>query len=260
MLKTALGAYHEQENEAYDELRSTGAGLSITPDPFPPVWSSKPDTDTSYNTCARLLLDTIAHDVAVSRSLSDKSWLPLVLGRRRRVKAPTIGVLFGSHNWDSIRDILTGLEASGLAKPIGRFPPFARPDGHVFPEDTIIELPNDVAERITIGQLYGMGNAISNYIVARTKSSTPVVLKYIPYGSLTEVRTYQRGWKLIRVLTAENRSCHILHVVLSRIKPYWAMDRLRWSGSRLGGRFGRGWGFLRKLLPPPVVTYKMQST
>ncbi|KZV77590.1 FAD-linked oxidoreductase [Peniophora sp. CONT] len=188
-VKLVRGAYHEQENEAFGELRSTGASLSITPDPFPPVWTSKPETDTSYNTCARLLLDTIAEDVAASRNVSDNQWLLRILAPRR-VKAPTIGVLFGSHNWDSIRDILRGLEAAGLAKRIGRFPPFVKPDGQVLPEDSIIELSDDVAERITIGQLYGMSNTLSNYIVTRMRSSTPVVLKYIPYGSLAEVMPY----------------------------------------------------------------------
>ena len=97
-------------------------------------------------------------------------------------------MLFGSHNWESIRDILRGLEESGLATRVGKFPAFSQPDGRVLPEDSIIELPDDVTERITIGQLYGMGNPLSNYIVARTRSSTPLVLKYIPYGSLSEVR------------------------------------------------------------------------
>ena len=131
-------------------------------------------------------MDTIAQDVAVSRNLRNTRWR-FDAFIRRRVKAPTIGVLFGSHNWDSIRDILRGLQSTGLAMQVGSFPPFEKPDGQILPEDSIIELPDDVAERITIGQLYGMSNTLSNYIVARTRSSTPVVLKYIPYGSLAEV-------------------------------------------------------------------------
>ncbi|VDB99356.1 unnamed protein product [Peniophora sp. CBMAI 1063] len=188
-VKLVRGAYHEQENEAHEQLRTTGASHSISPDPFPPVWSSKLDTDASYNACARLLLDTIAQDIAVSRDLSETRWLP-AFARQRRIKTPSIAVLFGSHNWDSIRDILGGLEEAGLAKPIGKFPAYEKPDGQLLPEDTVLELPDDVAERITIGQLYGMGNSLSNYIVARTRSSTPVVLKYIPYGSLAEVMPY----------------------------------------------------------------------
>lgn len=33
-----------------------------------------------------------------------------------------------------------------------------------------------------------MADALTDYIVNRTRSSSPVVLKYVPYGALVEVR------------------------------------------------------------------------
>lgn len=35
----------------------------------------------------------------------------------------------------------------------------------------------------------GMCDALTNYIVDRTRSSSPLVLKYVPYGALVEVRS-----------------------------------------------------------------------
>lgn len=37
-----------------------------------------------------------------------------------------------------------------------------------------------------------MADALTNYITDRTRSSTPVVLKYVPYGALVEVRNATR--------------------------------------------------------------------
>lgn len=34
----------------------------------------------------------------------------------------------------------------------------------------------------------GMHDNLTNYLVDRTRSSTPFVIKYVPYGSLSEVR------------------------------------------------------------------------
>lgn len=54
--------------------------------------------------------------------------------------APTVGVLFGTHNWASCGLILDELVDSGLA--------------HKGEKDQVV-LGDDVTERLTIGQLYG---------------------------------------------------------------------------------------------------------
>lgn len=56
--------------------------------------------------------------------------------------APAVGVLFGTHNWQSCGLILEELVKTGLA--------FKGPG-----EDDLVLLPDDVVERVTIGQLYG---------------------------------------------------------------------------------------------------------
>ena len=38
-----------------------------------------------------------------------------------------------------------------------------------------------------------MSDALTNYLVDRTRSSSPFVIKYIPYGALSEVRVYIYG-------------------------------------------------------------------
>ncbi|KAG8220728.1 FAD-linked oxidoreductase [Butyriboletus roseoflavus] len=45
-------------------------------------------------------------------------------------------------------------------------------------------------ERLTFGQLYGMSDSLTNYLVGRIKSTTPCTIKYVPYGALVEVMPY----------------------------------------------------------------------
>ncbi|KZT68814.1 FAD-linked oxidoreductase [Daedalea quercina L-15889] len=168
--KLVRGAYHPHELAAHASSASASAppgtsvegfgdasGLSISPDPEPPVWLTKADTDACYNACAAVLLDDVSKDV------------------RREVSS--VGVLFGTHNWKSVDDILERMEKLGLAKRIGGV------DGPLY-------VPDEVAERIALGQLYGMTDALSDSIVERTRSSSPFLLKYIPYGALSEVMPY----------------------------------------------------------------------
>jgi len=62
-------------------------------------------------------------------------------------------------------------------------------DGHS-PARTVIELPVTVASRISFAQLYGMCDALTDHIARSTRSSVPIVDKYIPYGALSEVMPY----------------------------------------------------------------------
>lgn len=57
-------------------------------------------------------------------------------------------------------------------------------------EEDLVVLGDGVAERLTIGQLYGMSDDLTNFLVMKMRSVTPVILKYVPYGALSEVMPY----------------------------------------------------------------------
>jgi proline dehydrogenase len=125
-IKLVRGAYHPHELSAH---AAHGQSLSISTDAQPPVWTSKPETDECYNTCARMLVSAIKADVD-----SRRRWCANAL--------PSMGVLFGTHNWDSCRLILDELVKSGLASKGPK-------------ENDLVILGDEVTERLTIGQLYG---------------------------------------------------------------------------------------------------------
>lgn len=138
-VKLVRGAYHQHEIDAHPStnpalLKSANhkQSLSISPDPHPPVWSTKAETDDCYNTCARVLIHAVKDDVQTS------SFAPEVK------KLPTIGVLFGTHNWTSCNVILDELVNSGLASKLCN-------EG----SEDVVKLEDDVTERITVGQLFG---------------------------------------------------------------------------------------------------------
>lgn len=137
-VKLVRGAYHPHELAAHAPSAATTAspagssevegfgdaqGLSISPDPEPPVWLTKAETDACYDACAALLLEEVRKDVA-------------------RAAVPSVGVLFGTHNWKSVDGVLQGMEKLGMARRI------EGAEGPLF-------VPDEVAERIAIGQLYG---------------------------------------------------------------------------------------------------------
>ncbi|CAL1696953.1 unnamed protein product [Somion occarium] len=160
------------------------SSLSICPDLDPPVWATKSETDHSYNSSVKVILDAVVKDMEQNRPSTRKvSWLSF-LKKEQRVgpgSAPlTIGVLFGSHNWESQKLILEELVNRGLATV----------EGPTENGETIVRVGDEVAPRVTVAQLYGMKDALTNYIVDRTRSSSPFVVKYIPYGTLVEVMPY----------------------------------------------------------------------
>ncbi|KAF4584676.1 hypothetical protein EYR38_001906 [Pleurotus pulmonarius] len=220
-VKLVRGAYHPHELAAHQSRQNQSVNdgavskthhdqsLSISPDPHPPVWETKADTDTCYNECAKTLIQAIEEDLYSppppspssaplhqSAWLTASSWIIRLKGQRTpsaavtsvasirldvEPKIPTIGVLFGTHNWKSCNLILTELVGHGLASqellPAGE-------------KESIIHLDEAVTERVTVGQLYGMSNALTDYLVGRTRSTSPLVLKYVPYGALSEVMPY----------------------------------------------------------------------
>ena len=82
----------------------------------------------------RVLVRTVKEDID-SASSGGAKVLPL----------PTIGVLFGTHNWASCNLVLDELVACGLASKSG--------DGS---ENEVVQFGDAVTERITLGQLYGV--------------------------------------------------------------------------------------------------------
>ncbi|KAJ8518907.1 hypothetical protein ONZ45_g4087 [Pleurotus djamor] len=207
-VKLVRGAYHPHEMLAHQSRQSEkqvgkskqSPSLSISPDSFPPVWETKPETDSCYNECVKTLIGAIQVDMEPVASrmptsprsswTSPSSWLtkftepkqvmPNPSSSGTSAKVPTIGVLFGTHNWTSSRLILDELVDRGLA---------AR-ELTLGDTESIVHLDEDVTERITIGQLYGMSNALTDYLVSRTRSTSPLVIKYVPYGALSEVMPY----------------------------------------------------------------------
>ncbi|KAF4566625.1 hypothetical protein EYR36_012057 [Pleurotus pulmonarius] len=227
-VKLVRGAYHPHELAAHQsrqkETVNDGAmskskahheqSLSISPDPHPPVWETKADTDTCYNECVKTLIQAIEEDLypppppplpvpsltplspTSSSWLTPSSWVTKLKGRRTpsttvtsagslrldlKPKIPTIGVLFGTHNWKSCDLILNELVRHGLASQELLLSGSKEP---------IIHLDEEVTERVTVGQLYGMSNALTEYLVGRTRSTSPLVIKYVPYGALSEVMPY----------------------------------------------------------------------
>ncbi|KAJ3763893.1 FAD-linked oxidoreductase [Lentinula raphanica] len=165
-VKLVRGAYHPHEVLAHEAAKLQGQhSLSISPDVLPPVWTTKEETDRCYDDCVKLLVGW------VKESNQSKS---------KHEDLPRIGVLFGTHNWSSVRLILSELHTNGLAE-----------DQRVGNEgEPVLKLDDEVTERVTLGQLYGMSDELTDYIVHRTRSNSPMVIKYVPYGSLLETMPY----------------------------------------------------------------------
>jgi proline dehydrogenase len=122
-VKLVRGAYHPHEIAAHPASSShvpSSSSLSISPDPRPPVWPTKAETDLCFDTCASWLIDQVKADT--------------------KNKIPTIGILFGTHNWNSCRHILDRLVDAGVAVR----------------EGGIVSMKEEVTDRITLGQLYGL--------------------------------------------------------------------------------------------------------
>ncbi|KIK93538.1 hypothetical protein PAXRUDRAFT_787488 [Paxillus rubicundulus Ve08.2h10] len=177
-VKLVRGAYHPHELAAHpttaisSKASNTAASISISPEQYPPVHLSKPNTDACYNECAKVLVRAIADDLRASGSPAVSPPSP---------RAPRIGVLFGTHNWVSSELILGELVKNQLARE------GTTADGER--KGTLL-LPSEVAERFTFGQLYGMSDSLTDYLVGRIKSTIPCVIKYVPYGALVEVMPY----------------------------------------------------------------------
>ena len=180
-VKLVRGAYHPYELAAHEsETDPSGhASLSISPEALPPVWLTKPETDKAYNDCVKLLVEAVKQDISEcaqptqisttfagfsyarrwiaglikrgrsSSSIGPSTDLPDVMPRARQPNLPGIGVLFGTHNWDSCNLFLNQLIDSGLGTVVTTIDPRSGKNVQK------VELSDAVTERIAIGQLYG---------------------------------------------------------------------------------------------------------
>jgi len=101
---------------------------------------------------------------------------------KRTTPPPGIGVLFGTHNWNSCGLVLKNLVDAGLA--------VSNDDQELNPEavgDFKIIITDEVVERIVIAQHYGMCDDLTDWVMKNTVSNTPFVIKYVPYGTLADV-------------------------------------------------------------------------
>ncbi|KAG1839647.1 FAD-linked oxidoreductase-like protein [Suillus subalutaceus] len=176
-VKLVRGAYHPYELAVHQLARSADSAvgpyssnhsrsLSISPDPEPPVQPSKDATDQCYYDCVTMLIDAISQDVP----------------RSGRFGAPGIGVFFGTHNWTSCEFILEELVKKGLG--------VVERVGIDEVQEDVVQIPLEVGERIAFGQLYGMSDTLTNYLVGRTRCESPCVIKYVPFGTLLQVMPY----------------------------------------------------------------------
>ncbi|KAE9396538.1 FAD-linked oxidoreductase [Gymnopus androsaceus JB14] len=178
-VKLVRGAYHTHEIAAYGQSNS----LSISPDSIPPVWMSKNDTDKCYDECVKMLIGWVKDDVSSSRP-TGSGWFGMSSKTRGAAPVqPKVGALFGTHNRSSVKLVLNELISSGLASTTA----LDREDGA---GEAVLRLDAEVAERITFGQLFGMCDSLTDYIVRRTVSNSPMVIKYVPYGALSETMPY----------------------------------------------------------------------
>jgi proline dehydrogenase len=182
--KLVRSAYHPHEMAAH-VARGGNSSPSISDDELPPVWASKEETDKSYNECVGVIVDAVAADVkASSSSTGGAGWISRLFGStpsstgKGEDRPPAVGVLFGTHNRASCGLLLSSLSARGLASPSPGHP-------------GSLTIPPAVAGRVALAQLYGMHDALTNALVdgIRSEGGGPVVLKYVPYGGLKEVRS-----------------------------------------------------------------------
>ena len=174
------GAYHQHELAAHPHASSSSVhSMSISLDPEPPVWLNKRDTDDSYNSCVSVLVKAVKQDVdrcaAASGVLAppvspvaNKRWFTglfggsvianedvggrsSLTGSKSPLSTPAIGVLFGTHNWDSCALTLQELKRNGLAvDDTSRKTP-----GLLGQPEHPIKVGEETVERVAIGQLYG---------------------------------------------------------------------------------------------------------
>lgn len=132
-VKLVRGAYHPHEIEIHKAAASSRAeatspsgshDLSISPDNMPPVWLFKDETDSCYDSSARLLISLIRQDVEACA---------------KGAPGPAIGAMFGTHNWKSADLVIDELVKQGLATQ----------------DFGVVNIGEAAMERVAVAQLYG---------------------------------------------------------------------------------------------------------
>ncbi|KAI9445587.1 FAD-linked oxidoreductase [Lactarius indigo] len=119
---------------------------------WPPVFLNKADTDRCYDAAAGELVRAVAN--------SDGS-------------GPRVGVLFGSHNAVSCAKVLDALVDVGLATH--------EKDGTVRVDDVV---------RGACRTRSTLRDTLTDRLAASVRTRAPFVIKYVPYGALSEVMPY----------------------------------------------------------------------
>ncbi|KIL62170.1 hypothetical protein M378DRAFT_187387 [Amanita muscaria Koide BX008] len=230
-VKLVRGAYHAHEVPEHTAAsKGDSTSFSISPDPTPPVWSSKSETDECYHTGVRTLVKAIAEDVSLRETkhkhdgggkgwwLSWPTWRSS--GNKNKLtprEQPHIGVMFASHNKGTCDLVLEELVKANLART---------EDGNGTSEGrTTIVVPEETLRRVAIAQLYGMADDLTDSLVVGTKSETPLVIKYVPYGALSEVLPY------LSRRAIENKSVLGEGGASKERKRAWTLIRARLTGS-----------------------------
>ncbi|KAJ9101213.1 hypothetical protein QFC21_003432 [Naganishia friedmannii] len=151
-VKLVRGAYAEQERKKW----ITDGRAKFGADPIQPT---KQATHAAFDGATKSLIAQLAKDIKTDPK-----------------KAPSVGVFFGTHNGDSCDLIADSLVENGLAQKNE--------------EGRLVTLPG-VRGRVSTGQLFGMSDNLTEAVAAKFEvKGAPMVLKYLPYGSLKEVLPY----------------------------------------------------------------------
>ncbi|KAG9124343.1 hypothetical protein FRC07_011980 [Ceratobasidium sp. 392] len=153
-VKLVRGAYRDKEL-AYHAKKGAESES--------PIWPDKVATDACYNSCAKVLVEKLAG----SYGFSSAGWATRPTDKSSPDRR--IGILFGTHNNLSCAHILECLVDSGLA--------YKNTDGKVVVKD-------GVEERVCFGQLFGMRDDLTNWVVDSVRAKSPMVLNAIENQSV----------------------------------------------------------------------------
>lgn len=184
-VKLVRGAYHEYEIHAHGAAKNKEDSVSISPDPEPPVWMTKSETDACFNEGVRTLVKAVAADVSASNSRSWRgTWSMSSASSTDVPSVPRIGVIFGTHNWESCDVVLEELVKANLA---------SKEEIQEEGKRVVVSVRDDVTQRVAIAQLYGMCDDLTDSLVERTRSKTPLVMKYAQLPCLFWIRLMSLG-------------------------------------------------------------------
>ena len=141
-------AYNQADDIHASELDQTphSKSISLSTEPYPPVWLTKRETDEAYNECVRVLLKEVKEDVSRCRAQCEPQE-----GTQAQISA-----YFGTHNWKSTRLVLEEMVRNGLGEVVGQHAQDGLLKESVGLEGGfVVKIDGDVVQRVAMGQLYG---------------------------------------------------------------------------------------------------------